>query len=680
MALTKISGNVIQQPFNIGSIDGLINTGISTFQGQVISTRANSTTTGGGQIYLNGATGNRIDFNTNGVAAPSFTTRSAGTKIVLYPAGTPATQVDYGFGVENFSLWSSVPNTSSFQFKWYAGTTNVATLFGTGELVLGTTTKTGTADQDLQVTGGAYVSGNLGIGTTNPQTALHLGGGGNIRLNRSDNARSSLIFHDNNGFNINANTSGDDVIINAGNASGRILLQNNSSTTLIAQSGTVLVGTATSTGTASQPLQVTGGAYISGNLGVGITNPSYKLDLQSSSNDVLSIKGGTNATFMVFDNNSLDDYKIGGVNVVAPFVVYNNTDARYEMVFDGTGNVLIGSQTSTGTASQPLQVTGGAYVSGNLGIGTTNPTSKLQVIGSTDLNKLNLSGISSSISSTAVDVFVYDTRKDSDGGAWRKRTQNTSWYNETLNTATRGSRKDFPAVAVIVATTTTVTIYDGDDPDMPMWMVFQSSGYGMSGVYMFNAGNVVNSSIYALNGILVGGQYQASDTYGSPIINFISEKVVRMDAGTSEGGLWLGNIADRNSGKGYASQASTGQGYVIISSIINDVAMTVLPNAPIDPSTGLPVPTIACLVGETQVTLENGETKRIDQIKVGEVVKTLEGNHKVLNWFDQGIKETIELEFDNGTKLVCTPDHKIRTTIGWIEAGDLNEEHEIVSL
>ena len=117
-----------------------------------------------------------------------------------------------------------------------------------------------------------------------------------------------------------------------------------------------------------------------------------------------------------------------------------------------------------------------------------------------------------------------------------------------------------------------------------------------------------------------------------------------------------------------------------MNSIINDVAMTVLPNAPIDPSTGLPVPTIACLVGETQVTLENGETKRIDQIKVGEVVKTLEGNHKVLNWFDQGIKETIELEFDNGTKLVCTPDHKIRTTIGWIEAGDLNEEHEIVSL
>lgn len=45
------------------------------------------------------------------------------------------------------------------------------------------------------------------------------------------------------------------------------------------------------------------------------------------------------------------------------------------------GNCLIGSTSVTGTSSQPLQVTGGVYVSGSVGIGTTNPTSKLQVIG-----------------------------------------------------------------------------------------------------------------------------------------------------------------------------------------------------------------------------------------------------------------------------------------------------------
>ncbi len=46
------------------------------------------------------------------------------------------------------------------------------------------------------------------------------------------------------------------------------------------------------------------------------------------------------------------------------------------------GPILVGTGTSTGTASQPLQVTGGAYVSGSVGIGTTNPTYKLHVVGS----------------------------------------------------------------------------------------------------------------------------------------------------------------------------------------------------------------------------------------------------------------------------------------------------------
>ena len=102
-------------------------------------------------------------------------------------------------------------------------------------------------------------------------------------------------------------------------------------------------------------------------------------------------------------------------------------------------------------------------------------------------SELDLSAISSSITRTATDVFVYDTRKDSDGGAWRKRTQHTSWYNESLNTSTRGSRKEFPAVAVIVLLNTLlIRIYDGDDPDLPMWMVFNTIADGVSKVWQIN--------------------------------------------------------------------------------------------------------------------------------------------------------------------------------------------------
>lgn len=45
------------------------------------------------------------------------------------------------------------------------------------------------------------------------------------------------------------------------------------------------------------------------------------------------------------------------------------------------GPVLIGSGTSTGTITQRLQVTGGAYVSTNIGVGITNPRETLDVVG-----------------------------------------------------------------------------------------------------------------------------------------------------------------------------------------------------------------------------------------------------------------------------------------------------------
>jgi hypothetical protein len=69
-------------------------------------------------------------------------------------------------------------------------------------------------------------------------------------------------------------------------------------------------------------------------------------------------------------------------------VVHDNTVAggyplvgeRGYQVVEGK-TFIAGAATSTGTASQPLQVVGGAYVSGNLGVGATNPASKLHVVG-----------------------------------------------------------------------------------------------------------------------------------------------------------------------------------------------------------------------------------------------------------------------------------------------------------
>jgi hypothetical protein len=66
------------------------------------------------------------------------------------------------------------------------------------------------------------------------------------------------------------------------------------------------------------------------------------------------------------------------------------------------GNITVGGGSLTGTADQRIQVTGGAYVSGNIGIGTTNPTSKLHVSGDISINQTTVIGsTTSTLSSTS---------------------------------------------------------------------------------------------------------------------------------------------------------------------------------------------------------------------------------------------------------------------------------------
>jgi hypothetical protein len=103
--------------------------------GQIVSTKAGDATTANGQLFLNGSTSNRIDWAAAGVAAPSVTTRSSGTKLVLYPA-VAAAAVDYGIGVETNHLWLSAADTGG-GIKLYANTTQLAVVNTSGITVTG---------------------------------------------------------------------------------------------------------------------------------------------------------------------------------------------------------------------------------------------------------------------------------------------------------------------------------------------------------------------------------------------------------------------------------------------------------------------------------------------------------------------------------------------------------------
>lgn len=93
---------------------------------------AHNLSVAGGQVSLTHGTANYIDFGSVGVAAPTFTTLSAGTKIALY-GGLTGSNAGYNIGIESGAMWLGVATTSN-SFKWYGGTTLLAQLAGTGVL------------------------------------------------------------------------------------------------------------------------------------------------------------------------------------------------------------------------------------------------------------------------------------------------------------------------------------------------------------------------------------------------------------------------------------------------------------------------------------------------------------------------------------------------------------------
>ena len=196
------------------------------------------------------------------------------------------------------------------------------------------------------------------------------------------------------------------------------------------------------------------------------------------------------------------------------------------------------------------------------------------------VGEIDIEKIKAKISKTAVDIFVYDTRKDSDGGAWRHRTQNKSWYNEGVSQY-RGARKEFPAVAVLVLEADDLIIYDGDDPNLPMWMVFID---GSNTYFQITT----NACVAALNGKIVSGGNASNDRLR--VIDFLLDN--EREYSHSDGQrTTLNPISDRNGSTTFGPYDSSLPG--LANRYVNAVAMTVQPNAPIDSATGLPIPTIA---------------------------------------------------------------------------------------
>ena len=223
-------------------------------------------------------------------------------------------------------------------------------------------------------------------------------------------------------------------------------------------------------------------------------------------------------------------------------------------------------------------------------------------------------------------LFIYDTSRDSDGGAWTARCQHTSWWVEPLNgkwlgaqvseaaaravsgAATgdyfqrttdgkfyslsttsgitevfRGNSRDFPKLVAIVAEAMSVTLYDLTQPGRPMWMRFAATLAAEIPAKTLLAGANAITALEAR--ILSAGK--DTNLSGLTIIDFAGDSAsLRLTAGYP----WTGGIAARNLAGGYTVAAASHVG--LASASVQSLAATLLSGAPIDPATGLGAPTI----------------------------------------------------------------------------------------
>ena len=189
---------------------------------------------------------------------------------------------------------------------------------------------------------------------------------------------------------------------------------------------------------------------------------------------------------------------------------------------------------------------------------------------------------------TAIYLSNFQVEEGSTATAYEARGADGS-VTETF----RGNKADFPRLAGIVAEAANVTIYDLTEAGRPMWMRFIGTtanggilgGYG----YAFSV-----SSLACLNATLSVPMSLAYN--GVSFIDFAKDSarrindVIYLANPLFRKGVYNSGISNRNN-TAFAFENSLTVG--IASSLVNAVAMTVLPDAPVDAVTGLQVPTIA---------------------------------------------------------------------------------------
>ena len=197
-------------------------------------------------------------------------------------------------------------------------------------------------------------NGNVGIGTSSPQAALHVSGpfntnaptGNGVLMGYYNSTHGYIQLNGSSGGYIDFSTSGVD-------HKGRILYDNTSNYFRFDTDGT-------------ERMRIDS----SGNVGIGTTSPSSKLEISEDSSSILNLYRPNSSTaaasFLDFNFNTANGTKAVYARIRSD--VETNTDS-------GQGGDLSFHTANAGTISEVMRLT----ENGNVGIGSTSPTSKLTV-------------------------------------------------------------------------------------------------------------------------------------------------------------------------------------------------------------------------------------------------------------------------------------------------------------
>jgi hypothetical protein len=336
----------------------------SSIMNNLITQRANDANIGQGQIYLNGDTGNRIDFNTNGVAAPTLNTTSVGSKIVLFPQ-VSASSVDYALGIEINHMWFSVP-TSNSRFKFYAGTTNVTSIYGNGNIVT-----TGEISTTGNVTGHTF-GGDIGsFNELIADTTLIVGDGSNTTT-------AYAIIK-------NLYLSKDDV------AGGKNLLFESDTTTIDNKKLSFkIVDSSTNSKTSVMTMTTTE------RVGVGTESPNAKFQVSGagSGTEVFLVSPSGAPTVGIKADSTITDYS--GLYIGNKHIIRSKDSATvFFNIQDGVTyvNSNVARTTMNSDGSLGLGITSSANINSRLhvrGTGATSATTTLRIENSTPTDILTI--------------------------------------------------------------------------------------------------------------------------------------------------------------------------------------------------------------------------------------------------------------------------------------------------